>query len=614
VEEKEPEVIDLDSDTEEPERKQITVIQQQTVQKTTKRHQHIYRNKQWEVVGRVNGISPEMVYSLRPEDLDELKGKVKMVEEEEDAATEMEDRQQQEATTVQADSSAYELLRKVEKASKASKKASKRRQRDVGMPNDDANPIPSQSPSAPSTSNEGIAVSPKPTGWVIPGTVGRILQRFVPRFLSPLPAAPALTHPPATAPPAMLSADEAHKLRDELGPMTPTRPSRHRKPRETDNQLTSTGQRQKLPRRKQAGNSRVVVQRYLKKVDDDLKPRAKEWFKEQLKQLEEETRADQPGSKRKRLGTPVKIGELDKIPARAPWQAAGSFGLQDEFFDESDEEEAPAWYQIQELVASGKEEPASKRHKTVQTDTKGSSPSMADVSPRPATNPSPMFGSAEQSYNGGNPFADDEKEAAEKELKRVGHVSGTGTFCVPDDSDDESTADGAESTPDEPSSEQAAPLWTQQPPPAPTPAHASLPGPVPSMPSVPAVQQEDPAEMQRKRAMKYTPARPSRLRHQELPSPAIDGDAGAAKPGSDGGFAIAEDLTSFGAEVMPDVDEFQLDDPAFGEAFRVSSPQGGGAFGGGAIDFVSSEDESDGSVSAAERLLSPAELDAGLAA
>ncbi|KAF2871517.1 hypothetical protein BDV95DRAFT_618914 [Massariosphaeria phaeospora] len=205
-------------------------------------------------------------------------------------------------------------------------------------------------------------------------------------------------------------------------------------------------------------------------------------------------------------------------------------------------------------------------------DTDGHSSSLLDIHPRPSHIPSPMFDDPtnifsdpdeaprptrsrtsfeyEMRRKGHVPgsgswcvpdiFSSDEEESGddveetpvatsrkrdrasfERELRRNGHVPGSGSWCVPEHSSDEDDSDGDEN--DDPDD---ASLWTQQPPPAPIPAHASLPPS--SAASPPAETAQTPEEVRRQRAklMKHTPAKPSRLRKAYVPTPTTLSDVG----------------------------------------------------------------------------------------
>lgn len=254
------------------------------------------------------------------------------------------------------------------------------------------------------------------------------------------------------------------------------------------------------------------------------------------------------GSKRKQLEQPMKLKEVKEIPARRPWEPSGSYGLLPEFFEDSDsDEEAPGWYLVDQLAH---EQPPMKKRKTSARssdvepatppkmplqviDTNYNSASALDRRPRPSTIPSPMFDNPVTHHEGGNVFDElhtqgpitpaRDREAFLKELRRTGHVEGSGAFCVPEsdsDDDEESENDQENSLP-----------WTQQPPPPPVPAHAQLPVPLDGSPSVPQFQRSqalDPVEAQRAKAMKHTPAKQSRLREVMLPSPSLNSDIGGS--------------------------------------------------------------------------------------
>jgi hypothetical protein len=153
-----------------------------------------------------------------------------------------------------------------------------------------------------------------------------------------------------------------------------------------------------------------------------------------------------------------------------------------------------------------------------------------------------------------------DREAFLKELRRTGHVEGTGTFCVPESDSDDSDAESDQ--------ENNLP-WTQQPPPPPVPAHAQLPVPLDGSASVPQIQTAravDPVEAQRAKAMKHTPAKQSRLREVMVPSPSLKSDMGASTfaSGSLSGpsaslFTAASPIRILSDEDLPDAAPLDLE-------------------------------------------------------
>jgi hypothetical protein len=249
----------------------------------------------------------------------------------------------------------------------------------------------------------------------------------------------------------------------------------------------------------------------------------------------------------KRLEEGVKVAELNTVSK--PW--ASGYGMDDDLYDLSDSDDAPAWAILNDMVLEQEEanqKPAKKvksKHNvdmgeiTSLNDSFGSSvnekpanvfnsggksASLSDLRPRPSTVGSPMFDMANvrtgpttpaTHQQDGNLFAELDQQLPNQPTG-AGNGNG-GSFGVPDspsdgeDSDDEAQGD--------------ANLWTQQPPPAPTPAHASLPNAPAETPSAPAASLA-PIDVQRAKISKHTPAKPSRLREMHVPSPSLRSDAG----------------------------------------------------------------------------------------
>ncbi|KAF2186345.1 hypothetical protein K469DRAFT_707008 [Zopfia rhizophila CBS 207.26] len=535
------------------------------------------------------------------------------------------------------------LLAHVEESHLAHAQIQQRSQEEVGM---EAETEQVQEPQKPQT--------PQPTGW----RLGAFFKRWTPKFVFPQP--PPMPLPPATAPPTMLPAVEAEQLRDALAPTPTKEPSQRSKP-----QKPKTTGSALPPLKKTSFSQRAMVSQALKSVKAEDKPRAKAWLKEAIKKLDQGD--NNPGDKRKLLDRSLKISDLATIPARAPWQTEGTYGIQDDFFDSDDEAEVPL-YHLVDLAANHPDEPVPKKRKTEQVDTHGNSASLNDLHPRPSLKPSPMFGSQDHPYQGGNIFDKTEtpppsfhdRAALEKELRRTGHVPGTGTFCVPEsDSEDEDTAmlddtsDNIESTAAggptastsvpqsglattiQATSDLSAPLWTQQPPPAPTPAHALLPNPITSTPVVPPVEGEDPVKAQRQRALKHTPLKPSRLRQQTVISPSVDSDAEddntiAAATGAGLGSGLLTQSIRDAAPHMngpqtplyklPDPTPISFNDPILAQAMTqfVTQPnfttQSIAAWGGAEVEisYDSSDDDDNTTFPDGNTSLYPAELDAEL--
>jgi hypothetical protein len=317
---------------------------------------------------------------------------------------------------------------------------------------------------------------------------------------------------------------------------------------------TPVGERRIKPRIKRRKNNRNAMSKVIANSvqDPNEQSEAQAWAMEVLAKFPNGSVA--LGEKRKRLDVGIKVGELKHIPGTKPWKSGG-YGIDDDLFDLSDSEQAPAWAVLHEIMMQEQEDnqPPSKKRKSVHNgdteetselsgvffNSKGNTASLEDLRPRSSRIGSPMFESSATHQEGSNVFheldeqtptqqSSAEKRAAfDRELRRTGHVAGSGSFCVPEGDSDEdesmedtSTDEARDST-----------LWTQQPPPAPVPAHASLPSPVAENASVtenPSVSASslDPIESQRVRLMKHTPAKPSRLREVHVPSPSLRSDAG----------------------------------------------------------------------------------------
>jgi hypothetical protein len=393
----------------------------------------------------------------------------------------------------------------------------------------------------------------KSTGWGLSSMLSMVASVF---------ASPAPATAPHQAP--RLSPQQVEEIGLALAPdATPTRPPR-RRPQPKPKPKPKT----KKPRKSDSAR-RAIVNQAVEGVQANQKEIAEAWAKKVASKIAiKDGKSPQPGMKRQALGHPMRIKDVKEIPARRPWEPTGSYGLLSEFFDDSDSEsdderEVPGWFMIDTLA---KEQPPLKKRKTgsdassldvtqsslttsALSDSQGHSASLSDVHPRPSHVPSPMFENPTTHHNGGNVFEErqtqspsaEERAAAratfEKELRKTGHVEGSGTFCVPEDfSSDDDDDDNEEDAGQGSNTENAAGglPWTQAPPAAPTPAHAQLPVPVTATPSVPEIQSApktvavDPVETARARAMKHTPAKPSRLREAMIPSPSLRSDSGSS--------------------------------------------------------------------------------------
>ncbi|KAF2110847.1 hypothetical protein BDV96DRAFT_192365 [Lophiotrema nucula] len=364
----------------------------------------------------------------------------------------------------------------------------------------------------------------------------------------------------------------------------------------------------------------LIVSRALESIDPRHHDQAREWVEQAALKLAEEA-PGKPGEKRKRFETGLRVADIEEIPAHYPWEQGGAFGLLDEFDDSDDEAPAwyvldqlannrpikrrkAAHDTIMDEnipslndLANRHSPPVPKRSSPI-FNSHGNTARLNDLHPRSAIVPSPMFDSpivyqplenifrdrpdsrhdpgrehAVQEFGRIMALERDKKEKEkskdittsehnnstfEKELKRTGHVEGSGVFAVPED---DSSSDEAEEVEDatqsngdpswlKRSSQQTEPL---QPPPPPIPAHATLPSPIKASPIVPPIQhktrpvREDPVKIQRALAMKHTPAKPSRLREATLPSPSLQSDAG-----NDSIIAINDpNVTIFNDDGMP---------------------------------------------------------------
>jgi hypothetical protein len=340
-------------------------------------------------------------------------------------------------------------------------------------------------------------------------------------------------------------------------PATPTPTNRAPRRKKTQKKGTNT----RMGRSDRAVKS--VIKHAVRDVDPSVREEAIAWAKRTAEKLSQDKSALEAAKQ------PMKLKDITVIPARRPWEESASFGLLPEFdYDSSDDEaDAPAWYTLDYVDHHG---PPKKKRKTSAnmaadeeqiayptkvssngksnkgksaytcpaqpaiTDSHGTSTSLNDLHPRPATQPSPMFQNPVIHHDGGNVFsesqsvpdffnpppgyvydwnktpADQEREDSERELRRNGHIPGSGTYAFPDGSTSSEEDEGTTQLP-----------WTQQPPPAPIPAHASLPTPV-----------RDPVEIQRAMALKHTPAKQSNLRQVMVPSPSVLSDAGGSVVGS----------------------------------------------------------------------------------
>ncbi|XTI94437.1 hypothetical protein V2W45_1252522 [Cenococcum geophilum] len=450
-----------------------------------------------------------------------------------------------------------------------------------------------QQPTAPTMP----ATPPQPRRWGF-GSVLNTVKQLIPRLTAPI----APQEAPATAPPAThVPATEDMALNE-----SPSGARAQRQAAKPRRRKSRKDNRSRLPPLKTKFQSdKAYARTLLKRVPDEQRPVVQSWYDDIRVKAEENYRV-RTGDKRKRMEEVPKIDELASIPSHPPWQANG-YGLTEGFFEYSDSDSddqgnakehgyVPEYYQKFLQAEHPDSPPAKKKCKTTHIDSFGRSTSRSDLHPRPSFMPSPMFENRGHQYQGGNVFQQEdaakpklppdsstthqvqrtaeERESYEQQLKRTGHVAGSGTFCVPEgDSDDEdstmldsSAADEAITSASAPSAQdkanpstnykaptvEDAPAtssvessnfkpWTQQPPPAPTPAHASLPGMTPADASssspqkavsqLPAAKpatgsEAESVKRQRERLEKYKPAIPSGLRESSrLSTSTVNSDA-----------------------------------------------------------------------------------------
>lgn len=450
-----------------------------------------------------------------------------------------------------------------------------------------------QQPTAPT-----VPATPlQPRRWGF-GSVLNTVKQLIPRLTTPI----APQEPPATAPPATRVPTTEDMALNE----SPSNTRVQRQTAKPRRKKLRKDNRSRLPPLKTKFQSdKAYARTLLKRVPDEQRPVVQSWYDDVRIKAEENYRV-RTGDKRKRMEEVPKIDELASIPSHPPWQANG-YGLTEGFFEYSDSDSddqgnakehgyVPEYYQKYLQAEHPDSPPAKKKYKTTHIDSFGCSTSRSDLHPRPSFMPSPMFENRGHQYQGGNVFqqedaakprlppnsstthqvqsTDEERESYEQQLKRTGHVAGSGTFCVPEsDSDDEdstmldsSAADEATTSASAPSPQDKANAltnykaptvedapatssvgpsnfkpWTQQPPPAPTPAHASLPGMTPADASSSSPQKaisQPPAakpatgseaesvKRQRERLEKYKPAIPSGLRESSrLSTSTVNSDA-----------------------------------------------------------------------------------------
>lgn len=396
------------------------------------------------------------------------------------------------------DESAIALLRHVQEAARPLKRASPTTE--VETPSAIKSPVPAsdERPSTPSRSIFGSFTSPFTALKSLFGSS------------TPPPPSPTPSRPP---PPDTMT---------EVLSMPPT----------------PVGERPKRPSKKTKKPNRLV-KALLQGVDEQDAAKATAWAKQIAAELHNDSSA---GDKRKRLETPVLFRDLQHFPSSKPWQSGFSFP--EDVLDLEEDEVVPAWAVYTSMM---EEERGAKKSKTdhiapVNDDMPASLnelfgasiASNLDFQPRRSIDPSPMFDTPLHHQEGGNVFkelgghdaAATDRENLQRELKAESsqrqtevesrtpgkveslhraHDPTHGSFSVPDSDSEEEE----EEVP-------AQPLWTQAPPPAPTPSHTSLP----------ATTHNDELERQRQKLMKHTPHKPSRLQQVSYPSPSLMSDAG----------------------------------------------------------------------------------------
>jgi hypothetical protein len=285
--------------------------------------------------------------------------------------------------------------------------------------------------------------TPQTRGWGFKS----LISRFVPAsFTSPAPA-PVLTVAPATAPPAVLQPIQAENLADTLQstPPTPTPATerRRRAPKPSTSTLRAQNLAQRITQqRKPPSDARAFVTCVANSVSHEDTHKAINWAKEAVQKLK---LADPStiGEKRKRIEAGVKMGDLKRFPARTPWESAGTFSFHGELFDLDDDDAAPAWCVLQEMLDDmgiGSDSPPAKKRKTAQEDTTmdediiplnetdmpaltkstsrphinthGNSASLSDLQPRSSRIPSPMFSDPSDRSRDVNVFTQQQKAPA----------------------------------------------------------------------------------------------------------------------------------------------------------------------------------------------------------
>ncbi|KAF2737443.1 hypothetical protein EJ04DRAFT_118262 [Polyplosphaeria fusca] len=482
----------------------------------------------------------------------------------------------------------------------------------------------------PAVGSVASPMTPTRSGWSLGSLLGWFTKPKTPS--TPVASSPDVIKvvAPATAPAVVIAPQPVEEFKDTLTP-TPSRiqPPKTVKPRATTKaadlskriRAASTNRIRSKARRPVADP--ILVERILESIPKkDDQERGKPWVEENVIKLYHGRGAE---DRRRRFDVGMKMSQLGEIPSRYPWDQNVSFGLLDEFFDDdSDDEEdydmdVPLWY-VLDLVVN--ERPSKKLKSThgngVEAeissindltaagvfDSQGTSASSKDIHPRPSCIPSPMFTKEPFHHPDRNIFTElsaqsptphdplcglKDRDAYNEQLRRTGHVEGSGDFCMPDFSDSDSDEEDEETQdttwlkkPDNSQGQDAL-----KPPPAPIPSHATLPNPITTRPTIPPIRSEDPVKFQRARAMKHTPAKPSRLREAMLPSPSIASEAGTP----------SASLVNVFLEGIPDPVAFDLGDPALDEMLSNIAADPGfaakmtAAWGGNEVMMMEDEDD-----------------------
>ncbi|KAH9878237.1 hypothetical protein J1614_003454 [Plenodomus biglobosus] len=437
--------------------------------------------------------------------------------------------------------SAYALLTKLETAAKEPLQGKEAATKDAASSRSDLE-VNMDCPPQPLPTKRTYEESTTPARPIVPSSFFTrsfsALKSIKSLFSTPTPKAPS--PPKASSPPK--AAPPPNSLTETLS--TPPTP---------------VGERAKTPAKKNKVDR--LMRTLLKGIDPSDERKAAEWARQIIPSLKND---DAFREKRKRLEKRVLLKDLNNLPSAKPWET----GFGDPLADMDDDDVVPVWAVYLDMIAEEEERVAKKHKKThdeaamdfedVPTineqyaasqsarssrrrfDGHGRSASDLGSYPRRSIVPSPMFDTSLSHHRGENVFNElqghdtaakirtNDREALQAATKASPqpHDSGTGSFSVPDDSDEDDSSiigetDGNVSSP-------AASVWTQAPPPAPVPAHAPLPGGAAADTS-PATATEKPVdeiERQRQRLMKHTPAKPSRLREATYPSPSLFSDAG----------------------------------------------------------------------------------------